>query len=80
LESRGAAAKYETYNRPLYGVCTPDGEYGYQSVDGIRGDLSDADLENHVESFIKTVPTEFDDSDGEVDEAVRQRLEDLGYA
>jgi arylsulfatase len=80
LESRGVAAKYETYNRPLYGVRTANGDYGYQSVDGARGDLSDAELEDHVESFTATVPTEFDDSDGAVDDAVRKRLEDLGYA
>jgi arylsulfatase len=80
LERAGVADEYDAFDQPLYGVVTPDGRYGYQSVDGPRGELPEAKLRELIDDFTETVPTEFDAAGDGVDDAVRDRLEELGYA
>ena len=80
LQRTGVSDVYDRYNEPLFGVCLPDGSYGYQSVDGDRGDVPEKQLDRQIRSHTNTVPTDFSRSSMEVDDSIREQLEDLGYA
>lgn len=74
--------RIQEYDRPLDGVVLPPDRYGYQTHDGVVT-VDGLDKET-VETEIERLTAELDrverDEDDDLDDAVLQQLEDLGYA
>ena len=80
LENYGVSDQYDTYDEPLYGVWHPEDGYGYQSVERPAESVGNSRHRKLIREFTKTVPTQLDRTERDVDDAVRSQLEDLGYA
>ena len=80
LENYGVSDQYDTYDEPLYGVWHPEDGYEYQSVERPAESISNQRHRELIEEFTGTVPTKLKRTGTDVDDAVREQLEDLGYA
>jgi arylsulfatase len=81
MERNGIAEEFDRHDRRLFGVSTPEGEYGYEVLDGFEGDLDESTTVDLLSSFKEAVvPDEMHHADSGVDGAVADRLEHLGYA
>ena len=72
--------QYDTYDEPLYGVWHPEYRCRYKSIRRPTKSVESREHRDLITDFTGTVPTEFDRTGTDVDDAVRDQLEDLGYA
>lgn len=82
FEREGASlATFDERDEPLYGFVTSTGEYGYQThSDGLR--FTDEVIDGFEELLLEKRDSldEVDQKAVDVDDSVKQRLRDLGYA
>lgn len=85
FERKGVrAGLYEERDTQLYGILTSDGEYAYEThTDGLRsiGDIKKDELRRRLESLTDSLDQRStNEGKMEIDDALREQLEDLGYA
>ena len=76
------ADRLARYDRPLRGYVSPEGDYGYETMDGFSGTSADeADgLRRRLGRLVAGLDTRETVADTGVPVGVRERLRDLGYA
>jgi arylsulfatase A-like enzyme len=79
-EESDVADRLEPMERSLWGIASPNGYYGYQTLDGFkeRGKSIHSDPEAEMDAIIESLAVNESDL-SEMSESVERHLEDLGY-
>lgn len=80
LAENGYEDQLERYDQTLRGYASPEGRYGYETLDDFVSEEADENLEWRMQRLVADLDIREVETDNKVPEEIKDQLESLGYA